>query len=71
MKQYQGTKKKDFDELIEFINKASTLGYSLHSFTESNGVFYAICAYRDNYKCNCCNFVFINGHTYCQKYTKE
>lgn len=24
MKQYQGTKKKDFDELIEFINKAST-----------------------------------------------
>ena len=42
MKQYQGTKKKDFDELIEFINKASTLGYSLHSFTVSYGVFYAI-----------------------------
>lgn len=31
----------------------------------------AKCAYKDNYKCNCCNFVFINGHTYCQKYTKE
>lgn len=42
MKQYRGTKKKDFDELIEFINKASILGYSLHSFTESNGMFYAI-----------------------------
>lgn len=28
-------------------------------------------ACKDNYKCNCCNFVFINGHTYCQKYTKE
>jgi hypothetical protein len=42
MKQYRGTKKKDFYELMEFINKASILGYSLHSFTESNDVFYAI-----------------------------
>lgn len=29
------------------------------------------CNYKDNYNCNCCNFVFMNGHTYCQKYTKE
>lgn len=42
MKQYRGTEKKDFDKLIEFINKASILGYSLHSFTESNDMFYAI-----------------------------